>query len=368
MIDITANEGKRSNATKGGAFRLKADAEAAAVKELGPQAIKEFDFVTYKCDGAWMWRPTAEGEKKPTEAMIKANGGRKSLLAMAAQIAGVPIANIEAAVAGSVPQVEAAKVTKLPVPPRRVMPQAPKKAAGAADGTSGTQPPSNEKAPAPHPGDTITLPDGSTATCIGSFTLPGCTLAVGDDIPGLDGAKVGSYADLKASGDLRSDPVPAPVDADGIPPFLQRTSTAEEKEAVRRKLARSVGPGRAIKDPPSIKAAVARAEKAKAKEAKFEGSPAHKKAADAAKKAAQDNARAPAKRTGAPRKAAATLSSGKTKNAMVGELLARPEGCTTADILAATGWPSVSVPAQAKAVGLTLRKEKDGKVTRYWGS
>jgi hypothetical protein len=56
-----------------------------------------------------------------------------------------------------------------------------------------------------------------------------------------------------------------------------------------------------------------------------------------------------------------------SKTAMVGQLLLRKEGCTTADILKATGWPSVSVPAQAKAVGLGLRKEKDGKVTRYFG-
>jgi hypothetical protein len=60
---------------------------------------------------------------------------------------------------------------------------------------------------------------------------------------------------------------------------------------------------------------------------------------------------------------------GKSKAEMVGDLLLRPEGCTTADILAATGWPAVSVPAQAKLVGLTLRKEKvPGQATRYWGA
>jgi Protein of unknown function (DUF3489) len=46
-------------------------------------------------------------------------------------------------------------------------------------------------------------------------------------------------------------------------------------------------------------------------------------------------------------------------------LLKRPDGCTTADILKVTGWPSVSVPQQARAAGLTLIKSKDGSVTRY---
>ena len=46
-------------------------------------------------------------------------------------------------------------------------------------------------------------------------------------------------------------------------------------------------------------------------------------------------------------------------------LLTREEGCTTKDILASTGWPSVSVPAMAKAAGLTLKKEKEDGVTRY---
>lgn len=54
-----------------------------------------------------------------------------------------------------------------------------------------------------------------------------------------------------------------------------------------------------------------------------------------------------------------------SKLAIVGKLLARPEGCTTQDVLKATGWPSVSLPQQAKALGVTLKKEKDGNVTRY---
>jgi hypothetical protein len=58
---------------------------------------------------------------------------------------------------------------------------------------------------------------------------------------------------------------------------------------------------------------------------------------------------------------------GQSKAAIIGALLGKPEGTTTAEILAATGWPSVSVPAQAKACGLELRKEKIDGVLRYYG-
>lgn len=47
------------------------------------------------------------------------------------------------------------------------------------------------------------------------------------------------------------------------------------------------------------------------------------------------------------------------------KLLQRAKGCTTKDVLEATGWPAVSMPQQAKAAGLKLIKEKDGAVTRY---
>jgi len=62
-----------------------------------------------------------------------------------------------------------------------------------------------------------------------------------------------------------------------------------------------------------------------------------------------------------------TGRSGPTKREIAANLLQRPEGCTSRDILDATGWPAVSVPAIAKASGLTLRQEKDGRVTRYYG-
>lgn len=101
--------------------------------------------------------------------------------------------------------------------------------------------------------------------------------------------------------------------------------------------------------------------KGKAKKAlKSVKKPAVKAAAP--KKAAKGNGHAPAKRaSGEPRKG--------SKTEMVAKLLLRKSGTTTAEILEATGWPAVSVPALAKAAALKLRKEKEqGKPTRYYGS
>lgn len=69
----------------------------------------------------------------------------------------------------------------------------------------------------------------------------------------------------------------------------------------------------------------------------------------------------------AARSRRSTGRSGPTKREIAANLLQRPEGCTARDILDATGWPAVSVPAIAKASGLTLRQEKDGRATRYYG-
>lgn len=64
---------------------------------------------------------------------------------------------------------------------------------------------------------------------------------------------------------------------------------------------------------------------------------------------------------------ARTLRSGTKLELIVG-LLKRKEGCTAADILKATLWPAVSVPQQARAAGLKLRTEKDGRALRYWAA
>ncbi len=47
-------------------------------------------------------------------------------------------------------------------------------------------------------------------------------------------------------------------------------------------------------------------------------------------------------------------------------LLCRKSGCTSAEVLNATGWPSVSMPQTAKALGVKLVKEKEkGKPSVY---
>lgn len=67
-------------------------------------------------------------------------------------------------------------------------------------------------------------------------------------------------------------------------------------------------------------------------------------------------------------------SNGKTKSKsskveLIAGLLKRKEGCTSADVLKATGWPAVSMPQQAKAAGLRLKKDKKpGEVTRYFAA
>ena len=71
-----------------------------------------------------------------------------------------------------------------------------------------------------------------------------------------------------------------------------------------------------------------------------------------------------------PRKAVAAkattrASKGDSKTATVAKLLLRPNGCTRADILKATEWPSVSVQAMAVASGLKLITDKSERPFRY---
>ena len=47
------------------------------------------------------------------------------------------------------------------------------------------------------------------------------------------------------------------------------------------------------------------------------------------------------------------------------KMLKQPNGCSAKEVLAATGWPAVSMPQQARAAGLTLSKQKVDGVTRY---
>lgn len=106
---------------------------------------------------------------------------------------------------------------------------------------------------------------------------------------------------------------------------------------------------------------------AQPKETKMKTSTAKKTAARKPAKTAKKTARrAPGKAARAPAAREGGIRPGSKLEAVV-SLLRRPEGCTGAEALAATGWPAISMPAQAKAAGLTLRKEKvKGEPTRYY--
>lgn len=60
-----------------------------------------------------------------------------------------------------------------------------------------------------------------------------------------------------------------------------------------------------------------------------------------------------------------------SKTAIIHALLTRPEGCTTAEVLAATGWRQVSVAGVGHNLGLTVRqireRENGRRVIRYFG-
>jgi len=50
----------------------------------------------------------------------------------------------------------------------------------------------------------------------------------------------------------------------------------------------------------------------------------------------------------------------------IGEMLLRPEGVTGREICSEMGWPSVSIPAQARAAGLTVTSQRMGRTVRYY--
>lgn len=57
-----------------------------------------------------------------------------------------------------------------------------------------------------------------------------------------------------------------------------------------------------------------------------------------------------------------------SKAAMIGNMLRRKNGCTSKEVLKATGWPAVSMPAQAKLVGVKLKKVKEDGRLRYFAA
>lgn len=70
-------------------------------------------------------------------------------------------------------------------------------------------------------------------------------------------------------------------------------------------------------------------------------------------------------KTKGPRK---TRDGGPTLREQAAALLTQEGGTTSKAILELTKWPSVSVPALAKASKLDLRKDKVDGVTRYYGT
>lgn len=146
------------------------------------------------------------------------------------------------------------------------------------------------------------------------------------------------------------------IDLDEIPANLRRSPT----EFLQNRASKALPAAPATPNPP-------KAEKAKTE-------PAHKpaeKAKGATKAKSKGKTAAKPKTAKGGRQPAATApSKAKTgsKLEMIGNLLKRKSGCTAKDVLAATGWPAVSMPQQARALKIRLRTEKEGRTTRYFAA
>lgn len=142
--------------------------------------------------------------------------------------------------------------------------------------------------------------------------------------------------------------------------------------ASARKTSTTTAPAPAAPTKPEPNKETIMAKKTNAKIKKAGKKAPAKKAAPAAsaapgKAGGKTRASKPAPKEAAPAGAAKAVRPGSKLEAVVA-LLKRSEGCTVAEVLKATGWPSVSMPQQARAAGLTLRKEKQDGATRYWAA
>lgn len=72
-------------------YRVRTEAMAAAVFELGPHARNGFEFLTFKCDGLWRWRSTDE-VRPMSAAEIKARGGKRALITQQGTTMVTPLA------------------------------------------------------------------------------------------------------------------------------------------------------------------------------------------------------------------------------------------------------------------------------------
>jgi len=56
----------------------------------------------------------------------------------------------------------------------------------------------------------------------------------------------------------------------------------------------------------------------------------------------------------------------RSKAYLVGQMMLRPEGVSGPEAMAATGWPSISLPQQASICGLTFTTQRTGRAVRYF--
>jgi hypothetical protein len=214
MLDITAaNTANLPTVARPAApktYRLRKEAQCAAVAAIGPHAREGFEFTTEKCDGRWGWRETDE-VRPPTGAELKAMGGRKGLLSltMAANALGGSLASH---VAGAL--VDSAS-------PAKRTSEAP---AGVAE-------PSSEDEAVQQAGEAV------TAAALALHEERGRERAAGE-------------------GRLRE----PEDDPSGVPGFLRRENTPEVKKRVAKIVTETNPRTRKIKSPPDAKMAKAKAD------------------------------------------------------------------------------------------------------------
>lgn len=195
----------------------------------------------------------------------------------------------------------------------------------------------------------------TVATATSALALPPTTENF-DDVP--------AFLDRKLNGITPAPAIKAPVKI----PYAGKEKPAETREL---KAAAKALPDSATNPQVTPKALPAGGGSAAALRKKLKAATAPKvaKPAKLPKVAKPAKVASKEKASGTATKAAKTKLNSRTKLEAITALLLRKSGTTNAEILEVTRWPSVSVPQQAKAAGLKLRKEKvTGEPTRYFGS
>src|ERR1035437_6542130 len=151
---------------------------------------------------------------------------------------------------------------------------------------------------------------------------------------------------------------PAVVRSDDARPKMSKPKTTDQGVTLAAPLAIQKAIAAEFAEPTTDQPEAEAAPKPEQQESEIMGS-SKSKSKQADKKSAPTKTRPPAIAKTNGTNGTISIRPG-SKVEIIAGLLKRPEGCTTADVLQATGWPAVSMPAQAKAAGLTLTKEKDG--------